>query len=76
MNENLPLFISVEEKHVINTKCIKWMKKMNDCIHICTHSNGCELKSDVHMVCNFNMPESYNTLNKYFTLRSQTNNKP
>ena len=64
MNNN-NIYIKVDNNKVINEKCIKWMKKMDECLSICTKSNGCVMK-DTHTVCKINNSDSYNKLNKHF----------
>jgi hypothetical protein len=34
-------FIKTDDNKVINKACIKWVKKMNECLEVCTKSNGC-----------------------------------
>ena len=58
-------FIKTDENSIINESCIKWVKKMDECLYICTKSNGC-LKHNTHKICKINSLESYQKLNKYF----------
>ena len=55
---------------VINESNIRWLKKIDECIEICTKSNGCggtPIKDDTHVVCKINKPSSYDKLyNIYF----------
>jgi len=69
MDNNKNIFIRVDDNKVINEKCIKWIKKMDECLSVCTKSDGCYM-SDVHKVCKINNPDSYNKLNKYFSEKS------
>ena len=58
-------FIKADNNKIINEKCIKWVRKMDDCFDICTKGDGCYI-GDTHKVCKINNPESYERLNKYF----------
>lgn len=65
-NENKKnTFLKTDENKIINEVCIRWVKKMNDCLYICTKSNGC-FDSGTHKVCKYNSFESYEKINKYF----------
>lgn len=61
-------YIKTDDNKVINERCIRWVKKMNDCLEVCTKSNGCtgNVNGDVHMICKLNSPSSYNKLNNLF----------
>jgi len=65
-NENKKnTFLKTDENKIINEACIKWVKKMNECLYICTKSNGC-FDANTHKVCKNNSWESYEKINKYF----------
>jgi hypothetical protein len=38
---------------------------MNDCLEVCTKSNGCEA-TNIHKICKSTNLNSYNKLNQYF----------
>ena len=59
-------FIKVDNDKIININCIRWVKKMDECLQICSKSIGCSIKLDTHEVCKINNQESYNRLEKYF----------
>ena len=60
-------YIKTDDNNIVNEQCIKWVKKMNDCLYVCTKSTGCHIHSgDTHKICKPNNIESYNKLNKYF----------
>lgn len=58
-------FIKVDNDKIINEKAIKWVKKMDECLYICTKSDGCTLDY-THKLCKINNFNSYNKLNKNF----------
>ena len=58
-------FIKTDENKIINVKFIRWMKKMDDCISICSMMTGCS-EYNLHQVCKVYNSDSYNKLNKYF----------
>ena len=62
-----PKYIKVDNNKIINEQAIKWVKKMDECLHICTKSTGCSIDNgDTHKICKLNNPTSYNKLNKHF----------
>ena len=69
MDDNKNIYIRVDDNKVINEKCIKWIKKMDECLAVCTKSDGC-YKSTTHTVCKINNFDSYNKLNKHFLEKS------
>lgn len=69
MNDNTNIYIKVDGNKVINEKCIKWIKKMDECLSVCTKSNGCYMR-DTHTICKINNEDSYNKLNKHFYEKS------
>jgi hypothetical protein len=58
-------FIKVDNDKIINEKAIKWVKKMDECLYICTKNDGCNL-NHTHKLCKINNFNSYNKLNKNF----------
>jgi hypothetical protein len=65
MEDNKNNYIRVDDSKVINEKCIKWIKKMDECLKVCTKSDGC-YKNHTHTICKINNLDSYNKLNKHF----------
>lgn len=72
-NTNDFIFIKTDENKILNKRCITWVRKMNDCLEVCTKSTGCrkgESKwydvDDTHKICKKNSLKSYEILNKYF----------
>lgn len=64
--ENNVSYIKTDDNKVINEKYIRWVKKMNDCLEVCTKSNGCMVGRDTHKICKLYNPISYNKLNMDF----------
>lgn len=61
------LYIRTDDNKIINEKYIRWVKKMSDCLEVCTKSNGCNVENkDTHKICKLNNLHSYNRLNKQF----------
>lgn len=58
-------FIKTDNNKIINLSCIKWVKKLDECMEICTKGDGCYV-GDTHKLCKINNPESYDKLNKHF----------
>jgi hypothetical protein len=67
MEENQNTFIKADDNKIINEKCIRWVKKMSECLEVCTKSTGCDIDTGgTNKICKLNNPDSYNKLNKYF----------
>ena len=65
-NNNI-VCLKTDDNKVINEKYIRWVKKMNDCLEVCTKSNGCSIDDGgTHRICKLNSPYSYNKLNDLF----------
>ena len=63
---NANSYIKTDENKAINEKHIRWIKKINNCMEICTKSDGCTVGKNTHQVCKLYTPESYNKLNILF----------
>jgi hypothetical protein len=62
-------FIKVDTNTIINANMIRWVKKMDECLAICTKTTGCntfDMISDKHYICKSKNPSGYNKLNQYF----------
>ena len=68
MENNQTSYIRTDDNKIINEKCIRWVKKMNECLEVCTKSTGCigTPNNDTHKICKLNNLHSYNKLNKHF----------
>ena len=60
-------YIKADDNKVINERHIRWIKKMDDCLEICTKSNGCNISyKNTHKICKLNNIDSYNKMNELF----------
>jgi hypothetical protein len=59
-------YLKTDDNKLINETNIIWVKKMNDCLHVCVKSTGCVTTLDTHKICKVNNPESYAKLNTHF----------
>jgi hypothetical protein len=59
-------YLKTDNETVINEKYIRWIKKMDECLEVCTKSSGCTNILQTHRICKINNSASYNKLNKYF----------
>ena len=59
-------YLKTDDNKVINEKCIRWVKKINDCVEVCSTSTGCSVGYNTHKICKLNNPESYYKLNNLF----------
>jgi hypothetical protein len=67
MENNQNSYLKTDDNKIINEKQIRWVKKMSDCLEVCTKSNGCFSKNyDTHKICKVNNLDSYNKLNQFF----------
>jgi len=66
MNDKLVSYIKTDNNKIINERCIRWVKKMSDCLEVCAKSDGCTEGIDTHKICKIYNPDSYAKLNKFF----------
>jgi hypothetical protein len=67
MQNNQASYLKTDDNKIINEKYIRWVKKMSDCLEVCTKSNGCNINvNNTHRICKLNNPDSYNKLNLFF----------
>jgi hypothetical protein len=65
-NQKTFSYLKTDNKKIISEKHIRWVKKMSECLEVCTKSVGCDSNGDTHKICKLNNPDSYNKLNKHF----------
>ena len=58
-------YIKTDDNTILNENCIRWVKKISECLQVCTRSNGCS-DYNTHKICKINNNDSYIKLNKYF----------
>jgi hypothetical protein len=70
MKNNMIKYVKTDDNRIINENCIRWVKKMDDCLEVCIKISGCNTKynGDTHKICKLNNPDSYNKLNKNFDI--------
>ena len=66
MENNTTGYLKTDNNKVINEKSIVWIQKINDCLEVCTKSDGCVPKKTTHRICKLYTPDSYNKLNSLF----------
>ena len=60
-------YIKADDNKLINEKAIIWIKKMDECLEVCTKSTGCNIQNgDTHKICKLNNSSSYNRLISWF----------
>jgi len=59
-------YTRTDDNYAINEKHIRWVRKIDECLYICTKQTGCSLKFDTQQICKLNNPSSYDRLNKLF----------
>ena len=61
-------YIKADNDKLINEKSILWIKKLDECLAVCTKSTGCNpiTYGDTHKVCKTNNPTSYAKLYRHF----------
>ena len=67
-NDNKNHFLKTDQNVVINEASIKWVVKMNECLHVCVKANGCNsiANFDTHTICKKTSENSYNKLSRHF----------
>lgn len=66
MENNKVSYLKTDDNKIINERCIVWVKKMDECLEICTKIDGCSVGSGTHKICKVNNSNSYNKINKNF----------
>ena len=59
-------YIKTDDNKILNERCIRWVKKMDECLEVCTKSDGCRTDNNTHKICKLNNPNSYEKLNRFF----------
>jgi hypothetical protein len=65
-NNKQNTYIKVDNNKIINEKCIRWIKKIDECLYVCSKPTGCIISHDTHTICKINSSYSYNKFNKFF----------
>lgn len=66
-NTDVPFhYIKADNNKIINANAISWIKKMGECLEVCSKNTGCILEKETHKICKFHTPDSYNKLNILF----------
>jgi hypothetical protein len=58
-------YIKTDDNIIINEKCIKWVKKIDECLLISIKSSP-RNNNNTHSICKIYTPYSYNKLNRHF----------
>ena len=66
MENNKNSYIKTDNNIVVNEKYIRWIRKIDECLDLCTKQEGCEPGKDTQKICKSNTPDSYNKLNMLF----------
>ena len=66
MEDNKTSYIKADDNIIINENHIRWVKKLSECLEVCTKQLGCAGNGDTHKICKLNNLDSYNKLNKHF----------
>ena len=62
----IPYYVKADDNKIINANAILWIKKMSDCLEVCTKTTGCHASKDTHKICKFHTQDSYNKFNVLF----------
>ena len=66
MENNQVSYIKTDNNKIINEKYIVWIKKMSECLEVCTKSDGCQIGINTHKICKLNNIHSYEKFNIFF----------
>lgn len=65
-------FLSIDDNILINERCVRWVKKMDECMYVCDKLYGCNDVNGTYKICKDTHPRNYevwerkyNELNKY-----------
>jgi len=64
-------YVKADDDKLINEACIRWVKKIDECLEICVKSDGCAVGRQTHRLCNFNNPDSYAYFQSKFAKKSE-----
>lgn len=65
--ENQNSYLKADDNIIINEKMIRWVRKMDECLEVCTKVDGCSVENKTtHKICKLNNSDSYSKLNKHF----------
>jgi hypothetical protein len=75
MNKEIS-YIKTDKNVILNEACIRWVKKIDECLEVCAKSNGCYYSTyiDTHRICKDISYDSYIKLNKHFDKVKNSNN--
>jgi hypothetical protein len=60
-------YLKTDDNKIINEKYIRWVLKMNECLEVCTKSDGCNYNGqNTHTICKNKSYDSYSKLNEHF----------
>jgi len=65
MENSKTAYLKTDDNKFINENCIRWVRKMDDCLEVCIKTSGCIPTKDTHKICKINNPGSYNKLNEH-----------
>ena len=56
--EKPTVYLKTDDNRIINERYIRWVKKMSECLEVCTKSNGCDTGNihAIHTICKINNP--------------------
>jgi hypothetical protein len=68
MDQKREIYLKTEDEKILNIKSINWIKKMDDCLKVCTKNGSSSVNHqyNTHKICKSNNIDSYAKLNKYF----------
>ena len=44
-------YIKTDDNKILNEKCIRWVKKMGECLEGCTIQTRCTVGINTHQIC-------------------------
>lgn len=66
MENNKISYVKTDDNIILNENCIRWAKKMDECLLVCIKTTGCMSKLETHQICKLNNLKSYEKLNRFF----------
>jgi len=68
-------FLSIDDNILINERCVRWVKKMDECIYVCDKLYGCNDVNGTYKICKETNPRNYEVWSQKFQERKFEDNK-
>ena len=63
-------FLSIDDSILINERCVRWVKKMDECMYVCDKLYGCKDIYETYKICKETNPMNYEVWSQKFQERN------